>query len=124
MSQKAAYIYFMTNEVETVLYIGVTSNLIRRIAEHKADVSHGFTRTYNCKKLVYYEHGTSIADALQREKQLKRWKRVWKNELVNEFNPSWTDLSHNIGVTSELVAQIAANAESNTQRQDPGSSPG
>ena len=63
-----------------------TNNIIRRIAEHKAKINKGFTYKYNCDKLVYYETYPSVTDAIAREKQLKNWKRKWKNKLINDFN--------------------------------------
>ena len=68
----------MTNQHNNLLYTGVTNNLVRRIAEHKAKVNKGFTYKYNCDKLVYFESLSSITDAIRREKQLKNWKREWK----------------------------------------------
>ena len=89
-----SYVYFMTNTQNTVLYIGVTNNLERRVWEHKNKVDiNSFTSKYNCHKIVYYEAFTNIKDAIEREKQLKNWKREWKNELVNKENHSWEDLS-------------------------------
>ena len=92
-----AYIYFLTNHYNNVLYVGVTNDLMRRIAEHKAKINKGFTYKYNCDKLVYYEVYTLIVDAIAREKQLKNWKREWKNKLIKDFNPEWRDLSEEIG---------------------------
>ena len=86
------YVYFMANPWNTVLYIGMTNNLERRVAEHKEKVNEGFTKTYNCVKLVYYEVFDLMDDAIAREKQLKNWKRAWKNELVEGVNPEWRDL--------------------------------
>jgi len=92
--QSQAYIYFMTNNHNNVLYIGVTSNLERRVWEHKNKVHEkSFTSKYNCNKLVYYESSNNIEDAIKREKQLKAWQRKWKNELVDKENPYWEDLS-------------------------------
>ena len=89
-----AYVYFMTNRNNNVLYIGVTSNLEHRVLEHKNRVHpNSFTAKYKCFKLVYFEHGNSIKSAIEREKQLKNWKREWKNELVEKLNPEWNDLS-------------------------------
>lgn len=84
----------MTNQRNAVLYIGVTNGLIRRIAEHKAKINKGFTYRYNCEKLVYFEIYSSISEAITREKQLKNWKREWKNQLINSKNPTWKDLSY------------------------------
>jgi len=89
-----AYVYFMTNQSNSVLYVGVTNNLERRVWEHKNEVSiDSFTSKYECRKLIYYEHTNSIRAAIEREKQLKNWKREWKNELINKQNPDWVDLS-------------------------------
>jgi putative endonuclease len=85
------------------LYVGVTNNLVRRIAEHKAKINKGFTYKYNCNKLTYYERFDLIIDAIAREKQLKNWKREWKNKLVNDFNPEWKDLSEEIGVNDDYI---------------------
>lgn len=110
-----AYVYFMANQRNTVLYIGVTNDLVRRVAEHKIGTLPGFTTRYNCTKLVYFEAGQGITAAIAREKQLKGWRRSWKDTLVNTANPDWHDLSSTIGVTPELLARLA---------RDPGSSPG
>jgi putative endonuclease len=104
--KKEAYIYFLTNRYNNVLYIGVTNNLVRRIAEHKAKINKGFASKYNCDKLVYYEEFNLMTDAIAREKQLKNWKREWKNKLVNDFNSQWKDLSDEIGVDNEYVDAI------------------
>ena len=89
-----AYVYFMASNNNNALYVGVTNNLERRVWEHKNKVNaNSFTSKYNCHKLVYYEHMNSIRVAIAREKQLKNWKREWKNELIGKQNPDWTDLS-------------------------------
>ena len=103
-----SYIYFMANPSNNILYVGVTNNLIRRVAEHKAKVHKGFTCKYNCNKLVYYETYSSITSAIAREKQLKNWKREWKNKLVNDFNSEWKDLSKRIGVNDEYIETVKA----------------
>lgn len=74
------------------LYIGVTSNLTERVWNHKQGREPGFTQRYRVDRLVWYEHHESMPDAIAREKQLKRWKRAWKLELVEEVNPAWRDL--------------------------------
>jgi putative endonuclease len=117
--KKGAYIYSLTNRYNTVLYVGVTNNLVRRIAEHKAKINKGFTYKYNCDKLVYYEMFTQVIEAIAREKQLKNWKREWKNKLVNDFNPEWDDLSESIGITDEYIK----GGEEFYKRGDCGSSP-
>ena len=83
----------MTNYKNTTLYIGVTSNLQKRVWEHKNKVVKGFTEKYNINKLVYYEITESIESAIKREKQLKNWHRDWKINLIKEMNPEFKDLS-------------------------------
>lgn len=79
-----------------MIYIGVTNDLKRRVFEHKEGKIDGFTKKYNTHKLVYYEHFTHIEYAIKREKQLKKWKRLWKNELVEKKNPNWDELFETI----------------------------
>ena len=90
---KTYVVYIMTNYLETSLYIGVTSNLQKRVYEHKNKVVEGFTEKYNVDKLVYYELTDSIESAINREKQLKRWHRQWKINLIKDTNPKFRDLS-------------------------------
>ncbi|MDP2663391.1 MAG: GIY-YIG nuclease family protein [Dehalococcoidia bacterium] len=78
------------------LYVGVTSNLIRRVSEHKTDLVKGFTEKYGAHMLVYYESCDSVESALRREKQLKEWQRKWKLRLIEETNPQWRDLCDEI----------------------------
>ena len=85
-------VYILTSKPHGVIYIGVTSNLARRIYEHKNGLLSGFTKTYHVKKLVYYEQHESMGAAIQREKNLKHWNRAWKIRLIEETNPSWQDL--------------------------------
>lgn len=75
------------------MYIGVTNNLRRRIKEHKAKINNGFSSRYNCTDLIYFEVHTNIAEAILREKRMKRWNRIWKDELIKELNPQLKDLS-------------------------------
>lgn len=88
----ASYIYLLTNKHHNVLYTGVTSDLIRRIYEHKAKIAKGFTHKYNVDQLVYYEECDNIVLAIEREKKIKGWSRKKKNDLVNALNPRWDDL--------------------------------
>jgi putative endonuclease len=90
---KTPCVYFLTNKNNTVIYIGVTSNLIKRIYEHKTGKYKGFTLKYNCDKLVYYETFQSITEAILREKQLKAGNRKKKEDLINKNNSDWLDLS-------------------------------
>lgn len=83
----------MTNYSQTSFYIGVTGNLQKRVWEHKNKVVEGFTKKYNIDRLVYYELTDSVEIALNREKQLKRWHRDWKINLIKEMNPEFKDLS-------------------------------
>lgn len=96
MHLKGGYIYIMSNKNRTVLYIGVTSNLNKRIYEHKYE-SKGFVKRYNCYDLIYFECFSTIEEAIKREKQLKNWRRSWKDELIKSKNPSLKDLSGEIG---------------------------
>ncbi len=89
---KVFYVYIMTSEKNGTLYIGVTSDLIKRIWEHKDKVVDGFTQKYGIDKLVYYETHATAEDAFKRESQLKNWKRYWKIKLIEEKNPDWKDL--------------------------------
>ena len=88
----SAYIYIMTNKKDGTLYIGVTSDLIKRVYEHKEGFVESFTQKYNLKYLVYFEIFEDITEAIKREKQLKNWKRAWKIELIEKENISWEDL--------------------------------
>ena len=87
------YVYILTNQNDQVMYIGVTNDLERRLYEHKSHLVEGFTRDYRVDKLVYYETTTDVTAAIEREKQLKKWRREKKNALVQKANPQWRDLS-------------------------------
>jgi putative endonuclease len=86
------YVYIVTNFTNTTLYIGVTNNLKRRIAEHKSGLVEGFTKKYKLTKLVYFERFTDVRYAIQREKQLKAGSRKKKLELINSINSEWKDI--------------------------------
>jgi len=90
--EEQAYIYIMSSRYNKVLYVGITSYLIKRVWEHKNKVVDGFTKRYNLNKLVYYEIYDDIETAINREKQIKSWPRKKKIVLINAFNPSWDDL--------------------------------
>lgn len=88
------YVYILTNKNNTVLYTGVTSNLLKRLEEHREGIhSNAFTRKYNCNKLVYYEGFNRIEDAIAREKQIKGGSRAKKEALICSINADWRDLS-------------------------------
>lgn len=96
------YVYILTNNHGNVMYIGVTNNLERRLFEHRQGIVDGFTKKYNLNKLVYYEHTNSIESAIMREKEIKKWRREKKNNLVEKLNPEWHDLgdfSHSFEMT-------------------------
>ncbi len=82
----------MVSENNKFLYVGFTNNLTRRVAEHKTHLNKGFTAKYNIIKLVYFEEYYYVNNAIQREKQLKKWNRGWKENLINGVNPLWCDL--------------------------------
>lgn len=82
----------MTNKSNSVLYVGVTNDLWRRVGEHKQNLVDGFTKRYNVHKLVYYEIFNDIKQAIKREKQIKGWLRARKNELISSLNPEWNEL--------------------------------
>lgn len=87
------FVYILSNWDDSVLYIGVTSNLPRRLYEHRNGLADGFTKKYNVHKLVYYEYTNDVYSAISREKQLKKWVRAKKNALIAKMNPEWADLS-------------------------------
>ena len=90
--EKVSYVYILSNRRNGTLYIGVTSNLIRRIWEHKNKLIDGFTKKYHLDKLVYYEQHNDIIEAITREKALKKYFRKWKIRLIETDNPDWIDL--------------------------------
>lgn len=87
------YIYILSNWTNNIIYVGVTNDLSRRLFEHKNKLIDGFTKKYNLDKLVYYELFFDINDAIRREKELKKWRRDKKNNLIEPLNPEWRDLS-------------------------------
>jgi putative endonuclease len=86
------WVYFVTNKRNGILYAGVTSNLPRRIFEHREGQADGFTKQYGLKIIVYCERFDDIRDAIQREKTIKHWPRAWKVRLIHSMNPEWKDL--------------------------------
>ncbi|TAL19067.1 GIY-YIG nuclease family protein [Patescibacteria group bacterium] len=94
-------VYMMANVNDSVIYIGVTGNLPKRVMEHRLHLGPGFTSRYNLTKLIYYEPIEDILSAIEREKQLKRWSRAKKEQLIERQNPRWLDLSHEIGLDIE-----------------------
>jgi len=90
---KNYYVYLLTNWNNKVIYVGVANDLNRRIYEHKNKLISGFTKKYNLNKLVYFEETCDINAAINREKEIKKWRREKKDILVNQINPNWQDLS-------------------------------
>ena len=90
------FVYIMTNEHKNVVYTGVTNDLGRRVYEHETGETKGFTKRYNCHFLVYYEHFTNIEEAIDREKEIKKWRREKKDKLIESINPNWDFLNDDI----------------------------
>ena len=96
MTLKQPAIYILTNKPNETLYVGVTSDLIKRIYEHREGVVPGFTKKYGCKRLVYFEQCDSMVSAIEREKQLKGGSRSKKINLIQSVNPNWNDLYNSL----------------------------
>ena len=90
---KHYYVYILTNKNDNVLYTGFTNNIYSRISQHKLKLIKGFSSKYNCNKLVYYEFFNDVKLAISREKEIKKWRREKKIDLINTLNPEWRDLS-------------------------------
>jgi len=89
---KAPCVYLLASKRNGTLYVGVTSDLLQRCWQHKNDLVEGFTQTYQVHSLVYYENHESTESAILREKQIKKWNRTWKLQLIESHNPEWRDL--------------------------------
>lgn len=90
--QERYFVYLLASKKNGTLYIGVTSELIKRVYEHKNNLADGFTKKYGVHTLVYYEATSEMNSAILRERQLKKWRRAWKIELIEKSNPQWRDL--------------------------------
>ncbi|PWU22651.1 hypothetical protein C5B42_05425 [Candidatus Cerribacteria bacterium 'Amazon FNV 2010 28 9'] len=86
------FVYILASKKHGTLYIGVTNNLYRRVWEHKQGLVEGFTKQYKVNQLVWFDQTNDIGEAIQREKQIKVWKRAWKIRIIEELNPTWKDL--------------------------------
>ena len=86
------YVYLLASGRNGTLYVGVTSDLVKRVFEHKNDLADGFTKKYAVHDLVWFESTISVEEAIRKEKQIKDWKRAWKIELIEKGNPQWRDL--------------------------------
>jgi len=93
---KHYFVYIATNKTNSVLYTGVTNDLLRRISEHRNKIFEGFTKKYNINKLVYFEEFSYINDAIEAEKKFKGWVKRKKITLIKEFNPTWKDLFYQL----------------------------
>ena len=93
---KTFYVYLLCSKRNGTLYVGVISDLVKRVYEHKNDLVDGFAKKYNVHRLVWYELHESAESAITREKQIKKWKRAWKLKLIEQTNPKWIDLYENI----------------------------
>jgi putative endonuclease len=91
-SDRQPAVYVLASKRNGTLYIGVTSDLRKRVWEHRSDVVDGFTKRYGIHRLVYYELYADMESAIRREKQMKKWNRAWKLELIEQHNPIWQDL--------------------------------
>jgi len=89
---KQYYLYILASKKNGTIYIGVTNDLIKRVYEHKNYLIEGFTKKYRVHKLVYYEYTDDVSATITREKQMKKWNRAWKIELIEKNNPAWEDL--------------------------------
>jgi putative endonuclease len=93
---KRPCVYILANQRNGTLYVGVTSDLLKRVWEHKNDVVEGFTKRYGVHSLIWYEPHDTMESAIMREKAIKEWKRAWKLDLIEKANPEWKDLFENI----------------------------
>ncbi len=93
---KSGYVYILANKRNGTLYVGVTSDLVKRVWEHKNDFVDGFTKRYGVHSLAWYEEHDTIEDAIAREKSIKRWRREWKLRRIEQMNPTWRDLYEEI----------------------------
>lgn len=94
--KKGGFVYSLASSRNGTLYIGVTSNLAQRIYQHKEHLVDGFTKRYDVINLVWYEQHDTIESAILREKQMKKWKRLWKLRVIEEMNPNWSDLHEDL----------------------------
>jgi putative endonuclease len=96
MGSRHFYVYILASGIGGTLYIGVTNDLVRRVAEHRLKSVESFTNKYGVEKLVYFEQFDDAENAIKREKRLKKWNREWKIRLIEESNPNWDDLYSSI----------------------------
>ncbi len=100
---KTYCVYILASDKNGTIYIGVTNDLVRRVAEHKRKEIKGFTEKCSVDKLVWYVQTNDIKLAIQKEKQMKKWRRKWKIREIEKFNPEWRDLFYDVGGTDEML---------------------
>ena len=116
---KIYVVYILSNKRDGTLYVGVTNNLRRRMIEHRRGIVEGFSKKYNLKTLVYVEQFNYVANAIAREKQIKRWHRDWKINLIEQKNPDWIDLYEEIfGSDEGLDVEIQFSYKAMTENND------
>jgi putative endonuclease len=91
-TERRYWVYILASRIGGTIYIGVTNNLVRRVFEHRMELADGFTKKYGIHRPVYFEEYNDIEAAIVREKRLKKWRRAWKIQLIEELNPNWDDL--------------------------------
>ena len=111
----ASYVYILASQRNGTLYVGVTNDLIRRVYEHKNGLIEGFTKEYGVDKLVHYEQTSDIHSALTREKQIKKWNRDWKLELIEKQNPGWEDLYDSIASAGSPLSGLLQKSAKTSQ---------
>ena len=117
MNEKTFYVYILASKRNGTLYTGVTNNLLRRVLEHKDKIIKGFTAKYGVDKLVYFESHKYINNAIQRESNIKAWKRKWKLELIEENNKGWRDLFYELISKTEIEDLRKVIKESNVDSE-------
>ena len=117
MLARSYYVYILTSRPNGTLYVGVTNNLIKRVWEHKQGEVEGFTKRYGVTLLVWFEYTESIEAAIAREKQIKKWNRNWKIELIRKSNPTWRDLYDEIA--APMDSRLRGNDTSTSTSETP-----
>ncbi|SCB20924.1 putative endonuclease [Bradyrhizobium shewense] len=116
MSPRCYYVYILASKIDGTLYIGITNDLIRRVAQHKLKLIESFTKDYGVVRLVYFEQFDDPENAIRREKRLKKGNRTWKVRLIEQHNPNWDDLYHEIAALHEAVVPREGGASSTPRR--------
>ena len=117
MRERVYYVYILASRIGGTLYVGVTGDLVRRVFQHREKLLKDFTEKYQVNRLVYYEAFGEIGAAIRREKQLKRWNREWKVQLIEEKNPNWDDLYPVIAIPQAPSTGSTTQANGNSARR-------